>query len=345
MHQGNFSSNNRVNERLTQHFSTRFVDTAEDKFTKPIQVNACKEHSAGLPTQTTLCRLVNRCHRSKFRVKMIFKDEVLLADLKPGVSKMKVNTKFLNLEAMSSELRQASTREINELSLILAYSLLHLYDEHNALWLTTSWIRSGERWRTPEWTNYVRFFRTQPHAIVNITSPYLPAHPDEYVVDEPFEDFEEVLEDAQHGAPCLLALGSTLLQIRRLHLGIEDVEPEDEPNVNTNLSMAQNLHDKLKDNDHLNHWFSEAVEACISESQIGDINMKDYIYNKIVYPLELNLNFYSPLVDQLQTHLSKDCTKTLRQLEEAEVCLYGGVKDVINHDKFVLHTLFLRNRS
>jgi len=162
----------------------------------------------------------------------------------------------------------------------------------------------------------------------------------------PFWGFEEVLEDAQHGAPCLLALGSALLQIHILHLGIEDVEPEDEPNINTTLTMAQNLHGRLKEDGQLNHWFSEAVEACLSESQTGDnITMKDFIYNKIVYPLELNLNFYSPLVEQLQAHLSEDWTNTTRQMEEAEVCLYGGVKDVINPVKFVINTPFPRSRS
>jgi hypothetical protein len=303
---------------------------------KTVQVALCScDGIAGTPV--TICKLVNKARSANIRVKMKIEGNTLLADAKREIKKLHVASKpAIALEGLAAVLRDVSKREINELALVLAYALMHLYDDSSGLWVSSDWVPHDGRWRTPQWTKQVLFFehgKGKPR--LDIRHPYLLTHLDDPFVNEPFPNFGEALEDAVHEAPTLLNLGLTLLDIQRMHLGIEDLESDDEININTELTRADAILEQMEADQKLDHWYLEAVKACLSGHSGDAVSMRNFIYKEIVCPLEMNLQFYSASPEQLQDQLLKYQARYEPQSQDVVLCSYGDEEIPIDPAKHV----------
>jgi hypothetical protein len=222
---------------------------------------------------------------------------------------------------------RVSEREMNKLAVVLSYALFQLYDDIGGplYWLSPNWTKRGGLWKTPNWINHVRSFYhgTVGPGKLDVQQPYLLTHINgPPLIEEPPFD----LDDAFHEAPSILALGKALLDMQIMHLGLsmtadsalKDLNNDDEePNVNTDFTRTESLFSLVEDK--LDHWYCKAIDACMELNLTADMNIQEYIYKKIVRPLEHNYYINSPSPEQVREQLDE-----LRAISQAAVAQLPG---------------------
>jgi hypothetical protein len=305
------------------------------------QIIACE--GTAQASATTVCNLIKRAQKGSGRLSMQINGDSFMAAAGLEAKERYVSRRChpLPLElSMFDEFSNMSKQEINELAVILAHTLLQLYDnlEGPLCWMSPDWIYRNNHWKTPQWTKLVRFFKhgklrpqldiQQPYLLTQINGP-------SSTEELPFDN----LDSAIHQAPSILALGIALLelQIRHLRLPVqsyplsEDQDDDDKSNVNTDFIIADQLLEQCKDK--LDPFFSQAVNACLTIRPKGCV--KDFIYKEIVKPLEWNA-WVNPRPKQIERTVSPTYSTADRPTStEADFCLYGDKEEQIDPERYV----------
>jgi len=207
---------------------------------------------------------------------------------------------------------EITKKDINVLSLILAYALLQLYDEDTTdglfYWLNPHWQTYHRAQTLPQWTNYVNFHYhgRLGQGKLDFQKPYLSSTVSacQEHIGLPFDDVDE----AQHQAPSILALGKILLEMQLLQQGLSiDIEAgEDDEygeNINSEYTHAATLLDMYQA--ELDPWYFKAIDACLNPDPGEEMDIRQYIYRKIVRPLEHNYYFNSAAIETAQRQLDE----------------------------------------
>jgi hypothetical protein len=318
----------------------------------PRETNLVTACVGGKPTgPSTICHFIKRGLKSTLRLSMEIEQKSLLVDKKAHAKQLFVNAgrgvPLSTIPSLISEKEsQVTRRDINRLSLVLAYALLQLYDEDTTdglfYWLNPHWQTCHRTHTLPQWTNYVNFHyhgKLKPGKL-DFQRPYLSSTVSacETQMDLPFDDINE----AQHQAPSILALGKILLEMQLLQQGLKiDLEPEGEDsdsdeeggeNINSDYTHASCLLEQYQD--RLDPWYVKAIDACLNPDPAEEMDIRQYIYRRIVRPLEHNYYFNSAAIenaqkqlDELKTNPTQVTVPVSATYDEASEgrpsCLYG----------------------
>lgn len=259
---------------------------------------------------------------------------------------------------ISDKESQVTKRDINGLSLVLAYALLQLYDDDTTdglfYWLNPHWQTYHRAHTLPQWTNYVNFHyhgKLKPGKL-DFQKPYLSSTIStcQKHMDLPFDDINE----AQHQAPSILALGKILLEMQLLQQSLKididadeddsDSDEEGGENINSDYTHASSLLELYQDK--LDPWYFKAIDACLNPDPAEEMDIRQYIYRKIVRPLEHNYYFNSAAIENAQKQLdelkiaqTQVATLKLARHDEASEgrpsCLYGDDDGLpMNEEKY-----------
>ena len=290
---------------------------------------------------------------------------------KPKVREFYVQPKpgLLLADVTSSFKRQhlrPSTAELNRLALVLACTLLQLYDENHDgpfHWISPTWIERDRVWKTPKWTDHLRFYyQINVVGNVNIQQPYLLSQTNgsPLVEGQPCDDPEE-LADFMHHAPAILALGKALLELQLAYLGLS-LEPDfdgseeesnysddNSPTINADYTDTAELfmrHGARLESTH--NWYYKAIDACLEPNEDQILSVREFIYKKIVTPLKLNYYINSPSPGQVQEQLDEirkqsensgtignENTVTTGLFAQDDVCIYGDDEISIDTGAYV----------
>ena len=333
----------------------------------PKETNIVSVCAGGKPTESpTICRFIKRGLKSTFRLSMEIEQKNLRVDKKAHPKQLFVNAgQGVPLSTISSLISeknsQITKRDINGLSLVLAYALLQLYDDDTAeglcYWLNPHWQTCHRTHILPQWTNYVNFHyhgKWKPGKL-DFQKPYLSSTIStcRQQMELPFDDIDE----AQHQAPSILALGKVLLEMQLLKKGLsidlrvdeEDSDSDDESgaNINSDYMHASILLEQHQDK--LDPWYFKAIDACLNPDPAEEMDIRQYIYRNIVRPLEHNYYFNSAAIENAQKQLDELENRSQDGLSEPTraggvgegrpSCLYGDVDGVpMNEEKYAHST-------
>lgn len=283
-------------------------------------VTACSGEKPTAPS--TICHFIKRGLKSTLRLSMEIEQKNLLVDKKAHAKQLFVNAgqgvPLSTIPSLISEKENHITRrDINGLSLVLAYALLQLYDEDTTdglfYWLNPHWQTCHRTHTLPQWTSYVNFHyhgKLKPGKL-DFQKPYLSSTVSacQKHIDLPFDDINE----AQHQAPSILALGKILLEMQLLQQGLKiDLEADEEDsdsdeeggeNINSDYTRASCLLEQYQD--RLDPWYFKAIDACLNPDPGEEMDIRQYIYRRIVRPLEHNYYFNSAAIENAQKQLDE----------------------------------------
>lgn len=224
-----------------------------------------------------------------------------------------IGPRCLSLSAellLSDKLSTVSKQDINKAAVILAHTLLQLHDDNEG---PRCWSQSGTTCnRATQWTEQVYFFENGDSVPkLYLQHPFLLTE-----IKESISSTETSFDDCggNHPFPSILALGVTLLKMQLKHLGLsyqletlfddsDDDDEDDRSNPNVDLMIADTLLNEHRKS--LDEYFADAIEACLDLAISRDTDIKTFIYEKIISPLEVNnmINPSSP--EQIQSQMGK----------------------------------------
>lgn len=261
-----------------------------------------------------------------------------------------VSVRFEDLPSvLKTDTGHSVRASLNQLAVILAYTLLHLFDDNDSVgsWICTNWFgyyedsnHSIQRWIGPDWISRVRFlyhndsYSKNGHQEPDILRPYLCSRTS--FEETPTFD-EEARSNLQHAFPSLLALGIGLLKIQQMRAGEdklfvpnEDDLIDGQPTVNSDLMTATAILDRLKNDSKsqlgVDKYFLEAIDACLrpDDYEISDgatrSQLRKYVREKVVTHLKLNSFITSPTPRQMECLMQgASLHDTSSEVEAAEV--------------------------
>ena len=290
----------REDRKLSRYYSGVKLDTSQSEVTSKRTVALgvpCVEKSR---TQDTFCSLIQKAQKQNVRLCLHIDGNTMTTDTfrlkeihvrsKKGLLLPQVTSLF------ESPHSRPSTVEMNRLTLILAYTLLRLYDHDlngPTHWISSRWMEKHGIWETPKWTDHVCFYyQSQVKEKVDIQQPYLLSQTrgPSLVEGPPFDDTDD-LTDTMHLAPGNLALGKALLDLQIAYLGQTEDDDSSEgdsdrsdngcPHINTDYLDAVRLKKTHEDKLRSSHgWYYEAIDGCLNPKLNPKLSVREYTYKK-----------------------------------------------------------------